>query len=79
MKKNAEPKYLKIEDGIPLPSPRGYLRSNIALAMQKLKVGQSILTPQHSGAASSMANKLFGAGNYTAAREGNGTRIWRLK
>ena len=78
MKKNAEPQYLKIEDGIPPPNLCAR-RSPTGLAVRALKPGQSVLTKQNTGAASAMANDLFGAGNYRVAREDNGTRIWRLK
>ena len=81
MKNKAEPKYLKIEDGIPLPTniPSGSPASPAGIAMRALKPGQSVLTEQTLKTAVGMAYRLIGAGNYKAASEGNGSRIWRVK
>lgn len=68
---------LKIEKGVPMPTPR---INGIAAALRKMKKGDSVFIPGgHIGSVINNARQTLGAGHVTARTEEGGIRVWRIK
>jgi hypothetical protein len=69
----------QIEDGIPMPTPKG--GGGMRAALRKLKAGQSILFPEDSSenSVSASAHQILGQGNYACRKVEGGIRVWRTK
>lgn len=74
---------LKIEDGVPIP-PNGRNAGPVRLALEAMKVGQSMFVPRclcAPGSAQAIASNVgrdLGRA-FTTRKEGDGRRIWRIK
>jgi hypothetical protein len=70
---------LKIEHGVPAPSPKGKFAGLIA----QMKVGDSILFPPEGKRSAynavHFANKTMHGRRYLSRRTPDGYRVWRIK
>jgi hypothetical protein len=76
---NGTTKLFVIESGVPVPRLGQPYRNGKTPMLRQLKPKQCVLLPGTVKTNSSIADNVFGAGNYTARTEGENTRIWRLK
>lgn len=68
---------MKIEDGVPMPSEHPI---GMTATLRAMKVGQSFVTKKRADVVHSSAITAFGkSGHVSVRKEGDGTRVWRIK
>jgi hypothetical protein len=69
-----------IENNVPMPAERSYVKSGITTVLKKLEVGQSFAVHSEgrkkSGALYQVGKKL--GRKFTARKTSDGIRIWRV-